>query len=66
MNELFFVKNEAFFNSLADDSDICISFTTDFGGAVDRLLIILGVIPLTNLCKMKNIKHIFLDWKKNV
>ena len=50
---MFWVKKEAFFNSLAEDSDICISFTAAFGGALTLELVMLGVMPLMNLCKRK-------------
>ena len=50
---MFWVKKEAFFNSLAEDSDICISFTAAFGGALTLELVMLGVMPLMNLCKVK-------------
>ena len=49
LKDSFWVKNEAFFNNLAEDSDICISLTTAFGGALERALLISGVIPLISL-----------------
>ena len=51
LKDSFWVKNEAFFNNLAEDSDICISLTTAFGGALERALLISGVIPLISLWK---------------
>ncbi len=46
LNELFWVKKDEFFNSLAEDSDICKSFTTVLGGALTRALLMSGVTPL--------------------
>ena len=51
LKELFCVRKEEFFSSLALDSDICISLMTLFGGAFDRTDLMSGVIPLMNRCK---------------
>ena len=49
LNELLLVKNEAFFSNLAEDSDICKSFITDFGGAFVLALLMSGVMPFVIL-----------------
>ena len=51
LNELLLVTKEAFFSNLAEDSDICKSFMTDFGGFFDLALLISGVTPFVILCK---------------
>ena len=47
LNELFCVRKEEFFNNLALDSDICISFMTLLDGAFVRTDLMSGVIPFT-------------------
>ena len=56
LNELLLVTKEAFFNNLAEDSDICKSFITDFGGFFDLALLISGVTPFVILCKQNYMK----------
>jgi hypothetical protein len=46
LKELFWVRKEEFLRSLALDSDICISFSTLFGGALLRIDLMSGVMPL--------------------
>ena len=66
LNELLFVRNEAFLRSFADDSDIWISLTTDFGGAFDLALLISGVMPKMTLWRELLLRNAYLYVKAHL